>query len=299
MNLQGDVVEIRNSDNGIVVARYLYNAWGELLEYDGWFAEHNPLRYRGYYQCLSSGFYYLQSRYYCPTIGRFINADDMQVLGVEQGNLLEFNLFAYCLNNPVNGVDSEGYFFQALKGAAVGAVVGVIMEVGRQVIFEGARSLSDLDGGAILIEAGNGAATGALMSMGLPPNVITTGRAAINATTAAFHTVRDGERNGDSDWTILGDTVINMCIAIVGTRASNRIFNTDQRTSVISSGRRGANPRVPVWDIFTNRGARFGLRSSGSILDQLLGPRRSEPSRGRSLGTGVNVGRGGGFGGRR
>jgi len=51
-------------------------------------ADINPLRYRGYYFCLSTGFYYLNSRYYCPWIGRFINADAMWVLGVNQGSLL-------------------------------------------------------------------------------------------------------------------------------------------------------------------------------------------------------------------
>ncbi len=44
------------------------------------------------------------------TIGRFINADDTDVLGVEQGSLLQYNLFAYCLNNPVNRFDDSGNF---------------------------------------------------------------------------------------------------------------------------------------------------------------------------------------------
>jgi len=105
LNLQGDVIEIRNADNGIVVARYLYNAWGELLESYGWFAEYNPIRYRGYYFCSGSGFYYLQSRYYCPSIGRFINADEFVSTG--QG-LLGFNMFAYCNNNPVMFIDPDG-----------------------------------------------------------------------------------------------------------------------------------------------------------------------------------------------
>ena len=67
------------------------------------------MRYRGYFWCTTTGFYYLQSRYYDPFIGRFINADDMRVLGVEQDNLLQFNLFTYCLNNPVNMIDPSGY----------------------------------------------------------------------------------------------------------------------------------------------------------------------------------------------
>ena len=49
--------------------------------------------------------YYLQSRYYNPEIGRFINADTFVSTG--QG-LLGNNIFAYCRNNPVNYFDKGG-----------------------------------------------------------------------------------------------------------------------------------------------------------------------------------------------
>ena len=39
----------------------------------------NPFRYRGYYYDRETGFYYLQSRYYDPATGRFINADDLTI----------------------------------------------------------------------------------------------------------------------------------------------------------------------------------------------------------------------------
>lgn len=38
-------------------------------------AVNNPFRYRGYYYDEESGLYYLNSRYYDPQTGRFINAD--------------------------------------------------------------------------------------------------------------------------------------------------------------------------------------------------------------------------------
>ena len=52
-----------------------------------------------------TGFYYLQSRYYNPTIGRFINADALVSTG--QG-VLGNNMFAYCNNNPVILADASG-----------------------------------------------------------------------------------------------------------------------------------------------------------------------------------------------
>ncbi len=69
------------------------------------FYDFNPLRYRGYYYDRETGFYYLNSRYYDPKIGRFINADSYVSTG--QG-IVGYNMFAYCGNNPVNASDPMG-----------------------------------------------------------------------------------------------------------------------------------------------------------------------------------------------
>ena len=37
----------------------------------------NPIRYRGYFYDNDLGFYLLETRYYDPETGRFINADDV------------------------------------------------------------------------------------------------------------------------------------------------------------------------------------------------------------------------------
>lgn len=47
---------------------------------------------------------------------RFINADSVDVLDEDQNNVLENNLFAYCLNNPVNMVDYDGNSSVAIAG---------------------------------------------------------------------------------------------------------------------------------------------------------------------------------------
>ena len=74
--------------------------------YNNSVAKLNPFRYRGYYYDTETGFYYLNSRYYDPAIGRFINADDISYIQPTEINGL--NLFAYCGNNPVMYVDSVG-----------------------------------------------------------------------------------------------------------------------------------------------------------------------------------------------
>ena len=96
-------------NTGNPVVEYTYDAWGNLLSTTGSMANtlggSNPLRYRGYVYDTESGLYYLQSRYYDPEIGRFINADALVSTG--QG-LLGNNMFAYCRNNPVKRVDVSG-----------------------------------------------------------------------------------------------------------------------------------------------------------------------------------------------
>ena len=62
-----------NSLTATRVASYEYDAWGNVTYSTGTMANINPLKYRGYYHDAESGFYYLQSRYYDPAIGRFVN----------------------------------------------------------------------------------------------------------------------------------------------------------------------------------------------------------------------------------
>jgi len=51
----------------------------------------------------------LQSGYYDPVVGRFINSDDVDIIDGGNDHILENNLFAYCFNNPVNNVDPSGH----------------------------------------------------------------------------------------------------------------------------------------------------------------------------------------------
>ena len=109
-DLQGDIIALLDGQGNCVV-EYTYDAWGKVLSKTGSMAtslgSDNPLRYRGYYYDSETGFYYLQSRYYDPATGRFINADDVSYLGAS-GTALSYNLFAYCENSPVNDVDLTG-----------------------------------------------------------------------------------------------------------------------------------------------------------------------------------------------
>ena len=107
-DLQGDITEIVDKD-GKAVAEYAYDAWGNMLtENNGTLAvgKLNPFRYRSYVYDEETGLYYLQSRYYDPLTGRFVNAD--VYADTQSGTPLSTNMFAYCENNAINNVDYSG-----------------------------------------------------------------------------------------------------------------------------------------------------------------------------------------------
>ena len=107
-NGQNDIVGLMD-ESGVRVVEYIYDAWGKLISTTGTLATtlgaDNPFRYRGYYYDTETGLYYLTTRYYDPEVCRFISADVYMSTG--QG-VLGGNMWAYCLNNPVNRFDTCG-----------------------------------------------------------------------------------------------------------------------------------------------------------------------------------------------
>ena len=115
-NAEGDILGLVDSSTGDVVATYSYSDWGEPTVtnvVNSTVGDVNPIRYRGYYYDSETGLYYLGSRYYSPTIGRFISADSVSYIGAN-GGFVSYNLFAYCENDPINHFDPNGHFWQEL-----------------------------------------------------------------------------------------------------------------------------------------------------------------------------------------
>ncbi len=143
-NLQGDVIALARAATGQIVARYAYDAWGNCTVtnatgYD--IGTKNPFRYRGYYYDAETGLYYLNSRYYNPSWGRFINADIFVSTG--QG-VLGSNMFAYCGNNPVMGYDPTGTWVIGIMGGSVSGGFGVGGSIGVMTIFDGKGNVAEV-----------------------------------------------------------------------------------------------------------------------------------------------------------
>jgi RHS repeat-associated protein len=84
----------------------------------------NPFRYRGYYYDKDLNLYYLNARYYDQGTRRFVSGDSIGYLGAN-GDLISYNLYAYCGNNPVSFVDHNGHFVISLSSLLIGMVIGI------------------------------------------------------------------------------------------------------------------------------------------------------------------------------
>ena len=107
-NIQGDIIGIYDS-LGNEVGGYAYDAYGKCyVKYKNNSSEEektilntNPFRYRGYYYDNETGLYYLNARYYDPSMGRFISPDVLTILDETKGQINGLNLYMYCNNNPI------------------------------------------------------------------------------------------------------------------------------------------------------------------------------------------------------
>ena len=135
-NAQNDIIGIYDS-TGNQICEYIYDAWGnqkikylsnngeyvaisdfpiynDIEDINKFIAFKNPFRYRSYYYDFETNLYYLNSRYYDPQTGRFINADDVSVLDNTNEMINGLNLFIYCNDNPINYIDNTGNSLIAL-----------------------------------------------------------------------------------------------------------------------------------------------------------------------------------------
>jgi RHS repeat-associated protein len=122
---------------GNTVVKYAYDPWGvPTIEGDKDLAALNPCSYRGYYYDEETGYYYLQSRYYDPQIGRFMNADSTDFLGISTA-ALSSNLFIYCENNPIYNVDENGFI-------SFNRIMAIISDLFNSVLQAALKELSNL-----------------------------------------------------------------------------------------------------------------------------------------------------------
>ncbi|WP_320973895.1 RHS repeat-associated core domain-containing protein [Dysgonomonas capnocytophagoides] len=151
----------------------MYDAWGNITSQSGSMATVNPIRYRGYYYDEESGFYYLQSRYYDPKTGRFINADSLI-----SGDMTCTNLYVYCGNNPVIRTDPSGLLWEEILNA-IETAAKIVAQVTAKAAASAAAAANNTSttvvmGGGIYRQIPNGLAS-ALTAQSNSLSAISTG----------------------------------------------------------------------------------------------------------------------------
>ncbi len=140
-NMQDDIIGILD-ENYNVVAKYSYDSWGNMLSIiddvgndisndNSHIANINPFRYRSYYYDKETKLYYLNSRYYNPLWGRFLNTDTL--LNANQ-DILSYNLYLYCSNNPITNTDPYGKGLLSSIVKTVKKVVKKVTKVAKTVV---------------------------------------------------------------------------------------------------------------------------------------------------------------------
>ena len=166
-----NILGILDSQGQIIVS-YEYDAFGKIINTKDsssiQLGSINPFKYKGYYYDEEIGLYYLISRFYDPSVGRFINSDSIGYLDLSCVNGL--NLYAYCENDPINKVDPTGHDWNRvtfwagllLIATAVEAIVVSVATFGLATplammtvagITLGAGVLTGINGIATIIEA--------------------------------------------------------------------------------------------------------------------------------------------------
>lgn len=100
---------------GVIVARYVYDAWGNVLSeaVTASALVGNRYRFQGREYSAVTGLYNFRARWYDPATGRWISKDP---IGINGG----LNMYVFCGNDPVNFIDPFGLLPKALKDALKG-----------------------------------------------------------------------------------------------------------------------------------------------------------------------------------
>ncbi len=122
----GNVTALINAQQ-IIVAKYLYDPFGNTLSKAGPLADANTYRFSSKDSHANSGLYYYGYRFYDPNLQRWLNRDPLpekgfgQLVGKLPGLLEDAQLYAYVRNDPISRVDPLGLTIYKCSRATSGA----------------------------------------------------------------------------------------------------------------------------------------------------------------------------------
>jgi len=195
----GSVVALTDA-SGNVVARYLWDAWGNLRNQEVLTASQNRIGYTGHRFDEEIGFHHAQTRHLDPTIGRFTTQDTY--LG-EPDDPASQNRFAYAHGNPTKYVDPTGEFV-----FLVPILIGVIaaeLDIIHQEITQG-KDLFTVDASKG-VDAAKAAKTGAIAALATATGQVLAGAALAGTGALGIGGVAAGATGASTGSALIAGTV--------------------------------------------------------------------------------------------
>lgn len=221
-NLYNDITGIIDA-NGTLVARYSYDAWGNLLSIrdvnnniitdENSIAIINPFRYKSYYYDNETDLYYLNKRYYSSKLHRFINIDG--TIGINQ-DIKSCNIYLYSSNNPIKNKDIDGDFAFLALGACmlVGAAANVAPTFVGDVVTSIKKKKPSFSNKKDYISKAVGGAAGGAMSFALPGSfvlpLLTT-----SITTSVTNSILNKKSGEETLTTMVEDLSVDMTVGLL------------------------------------------------------------------------------------
>ena len=96
----GNITDLMDT-NGAIVAHYEYDGFGNIITQSGASAEVSLFRFSSKYSDPETDLLYYGYRFYNQHIGRWVNRDKL-------GEIKEYNLYSFNINNPISRIDYLG-----------------------------------------------------------------------------------------------------------------------------------------------------------------------------------------------
>jgi RHS repeat-associated protein len=134
---------VTDASDGAVISEQLTMPFGTQLPYGSTLGGDNSWQHPGrsnlskkkftsYDRSDATGLDYAVNRFYSSSQGRFTQVDPIGMSAASIDNPQTFNLYAYCANDPINNVDSDGLFWGAIGNffKAIGKAIAKFFSVG-------------------------------------------------------------------------------------------------------------------------------------------------------------------------
>jgi RHS repeat-associated protein len=237
-NGHGDVTALVSA-NKTILARYYYDAFGNILEGDINFP--NPYLYAGYTYDQESGLYDLKARFYDAKIARFMQEDTY--LG-NSTDPLSLNLYTYCSNNPLVYTDPTGHWQQGDEKLSTKDQVAILNAT---IAYNAAYAKGD--------KAGMDAAHAAAQAIRNKPSSTTSGNTS------------SGSGSKDSGSVLSKDKIASGQSTTVLVQNSNGTYRSESAVFYDGKTYLTNGQRIPVGTItFTSGGTYVMTESGGQLL---------------------------------